>query len=202
MNVVVESAVTVPVLFQEPKEEVRSNCTNRITNTWYLSRVPEGVSIGEVLELDQCILPVALHNRCHEFFDEVIVLLALYTVVPKADVVGVLEEAAIVGSHIQSYGQTLLRLNPCANKSFFTITRLTLQMSSTCKSCIQRQFAHRDSHAMNSQVSEAQDPLPVSDNDGANVILWPVAQEVVDVALVVDRDEQTLKREPEPQASG
>ena len=44
------------------------------------------------------------------------------------------------------------------------------------------------------KIGLTENPLAVGDHDGPDVILRPVAQNVVDVALVVDRDEQTLKK--------
>ena len=46
---------------------------------------------------------------------------------------------------------------------------------------------------LHSQISQPQDPLPVRDDDGPDVALGPVLQDVVDVALVVDGDEEALK---------
>lgn len=43
------------------------------------------------------------------------------------------------------------------------------------------------------QVTKSQDSFTVGDDDRPNVVLRPVAQDVVHVALVVDGDEQTLK---------
>ncbi len=43
------------------------------------------------------------------------------------------------------------------------------------------------------QVPKSQDSFTVSHDDSSDVILRPVSQDVVDVTLVVDRDEQTLE---------
>ena len=44
------------------------------------------------------------------------------------------------------------------------------------------------------QVTKSQNSFTVGDDDRPHVVLRPVAQDVVHVALVVDGDEQTLKK--------
>ena len=57
---------------------------------------------------------------------------------------------------------------------------------------VEGQFAHRNAHSLDAQIAQAQNPLPVGDHDGPHVVLGPVLHDVVDVAFVVDGDEQTL----------
>ena len=50
----------------------------------------------------------------------------------------------------------------------------------------QRQLADRDAHAVDAQVAEAEDALPVGDHDEANVLLRPVAEDLLDPAPALD----------------
>ena len=70
LDVVVEGAVGVAVLLEEP----------------------EGVLVAKVLKLDERVLAVVLHHGLHELVDEVVVLLARDAPVPAANVVHVLKK--------------------------------------------------------------------------------------------------------------
>jgi hypothetical protein len=55
-------------------------------------------------------------------------------------------------------------------------------------------FYKLPSHSTN-QVAKAQDSLSVGNDDGSDIVLRPVPQDVVHVTLVVDRDKKTLKKQ-------
>ena len=69
LDVVVEGAVGVAVLLEEP----------------------EGVLVAKVLKLDERVLAVVLHHGLHELVDEVVVLLPRDAPVPAANVVHILK---------------------------------------------------------------------------------------------------------------
>lgn len=79
-----------------------------------------------------------------------------------------------VGSDVQGDGQALVRFD-----------------AGQCG--VQSHFSHRDAHAVGAQVAEAEDALAVGDHNGPHVRLGPVAQDVVDVALVMDGDEEAAR---------
>ena len=85
LDVVVEGAVGVAVLFQQP----------------------EGVVVTKVLKLDQGVLAVPLYYSLHELLHKVVVLGAGHTLLPEADVVHVLQEVLVVCSHVKGDGQGL-----------------------------------------------------------------------------------------------
>ena len=74
LNVVVEGAVGVAVLFKES----------------------EGVVVTKVLKLDECVLAVVLHHSLHELVDEVIIFGTGHTLVLAAYVVHILEKCLII----------------------------------------------------------------------------------------------------------
>ena len=57
---------------------------------------------------------------------------------------------------------------------------------------VEGELADGDAHAVDAEVAEAEDALAVGDDNGAHVVLGPVLQDLVDVALVVDGDEKAL----------
>ena len=57
---------------------------------------------------------------------------------------------------------------------------------------VESELAHGDAHALGPQVPQAEDPLAVRHHDGPHVILRPVLEDIIDMALVVDGDEEAL----------
>src|SRR5690606_19899420 len=53
--------------------------------------------------------------------------------------------------------------------------------------------AHRDAHAIRALVAQAEDALPVGDDNDADIGYWPVFQDIADVTAVIDRDKQTAR---------
>lgn len=80
----------------------------------------------------------------------------------------------VVGSDVEGDGQALVRFD-----------------AGQCG--IQSHLSHGDAHAVGAQVAEAEDALAVSDHNGPHITLGPVAQDVVDVAFIVDGDEETAR---------
>lgn len=77
----------------------------------------------------------------------------------------------IIGANVKSDGQALVWLDAGQGR-------------------VQGELADGYAHALGSKVTEAEDALAVGDDDGSHVVLGPVFQHVVDVALVVDADEE------------
>ena len=48
-------------------------------------------------------------------------------------------------------------------------------------------------HTLHTQITQTQDTLAVSNNYGTDIIFGPVAQNVVDMTSIMDRDEHSLK---------
>uniref|UniRef100_A0A182SLI1 Uncharacterized protein n=1 Tax=Anopheles maculatus TaxID=74869 RepID=A0A182SLI1_9DIPT len=87
LNVVIKRAVRVAILVQK---------TERIV-------------VAKVLELNERVLTVTLHHRLHKLVDEIIILLALYALVPQPNVQRVLQQILVVRSNIDHDRQTLVR---------------------------------------------------------------------------------------------
>jgi len=63
----------------------------------------------------------------------------------------------------------------------------------TSQGGVESQFSHWNAHSLGAQIAQTQNPLSVGDHDGSDVILWPVLQDVVDVAFIMDGNKQALK---------
>jgi len=46
---------------------------------------------------------------------------------------------------------------------------------------------------MNYQITKTKDSLTICDNNGSHIILWPISQDVINMALVMDGNEETLE---------
>jgi hypothetical protein len=57
---------------------------------------------------------------------------------------------------------------------------------------VDRQLSDRDTHAVGAQVAEAEDSLSVGDDDDADVLLRPVAQDPADLSAIRRGDEEAL----------
>jgi hypothetical protein len=57
---------------------------------------------------------------------------------------------------------------------------------------VDRQLSDRDTHAVGAQVAEAEDSLSVGDDDDADVLLRPVAQDPADLSAIRRGDEEPL----------
>ena len=78
--------------------------------------------------------------------DEVVVARAGDPVVPPAEVHGVRQQPGVVGPGVQQHGQGARRVDAPQHR-------------------VQRQLADRDAHAADALVTQAQNPLPVGDDD-------------------------------------
>lgn len=61
-----------------------------------LLQQPEGVSVAEVLELNQAVLPIPAHDGLHELFDELVVLRAANAPLAQTDVERVVQHGLVV----------------------------------------------------------------------------------------------------------
>ena len=50
---------------------------------------------------------------------------------------------------------------------------------------VEREFAHRDAHALGAQIAEAEDPLPIRHDDHVDLASGPVAEHLGDAPAVV-----------------
>lgn len=123
------------------------------------------------LYLDESILSVALNDGLHELVDEVIIRLARHSLVLQTDIERIVQELLVVGADVQDDGETLVGLD-------------------AGQGSVEGQLPDGDAHAVGAQVSQAEDALSVRDDDGADVLFRPIPEHAVDVALVVDGDEE------------
>ena len=125
---------------------------------------------GEVLPLQQDAGQFSSH-RLDEPVNEVVVGGTVDTVVPPAEVHGVVEKLGVVGADVKENRQRAGRVDPAQRR-------------------VQGQLPDRDSHAANALVTQAQNPLPVGDDDNVNLLAGPVAQDLPDTVAVGVGDEQ------------
>ena len=57
---------------------------------------------------------------------------------------------------------------------------------------VEGQLSNRNAHPLDAKIAKAENSLAVRDDNGTHVILGPISQDVVNVALVMYRDEETL----------
>ena len=125
---------------------------------------------GEVLPLQQHVGQLGAHGL-DEPVDEVVVVGAADTAVPPAKVHGVVEEFGVVGADVEQHRQGARRVD-----------------ATQCR--VQRQLADRDAHAADALVTQAENPLPVGDDDDVDLPPGPVVQDLRDAVAVGIGDEQ------------
>ena len=130
----------------------------------------QGVRGGEVLPLQQDARQFSSH-RLNEPVNEVVVGGTVDTVVPPAEIHGVVEELGVVGADVKENRQRAGRVDPAQRR-------------------VQGQLPDRDAHAADALVTQAQDPLPVGDDDDVDLPARPVAQDLPDTVAVGVGDEQ------------
>ena len=111
-----------------------------------------------------------MRDRLDEELDEVVVLAAPDALAPPADVGGVVEALLVVRAHVEEDGQRSGRIAAAAER-------------------VERQLADGNAHAAGALVSQAEDALPVGDNDDLDVPAHVGEDRLHLVALWV-RDEQ------------
>jgi hypothetical protein len=89
--------------------------------------------VGEVLKLNQ-YAGKDIARRINELIDQLVVLAAAQPVLTQTDVVRILQQLLVVRAHVQHHRQAQLRMHAGARG-------------------IEREFAHRDAHAVGSQVT-------------------------------------------------
>ena len=130
----------------------------------------QGVWGGEVLPLQQHVRQFGPHCL-DKPADEVVVVGATDTAVAPAEVYGVVEEFGVVGADVEEHRQGARRVDATQGR-------------------VQRQLADRDGHAADALVTQAEDPLPVGDNDDVYFSPGPVVQDLPDAVAVGVGDEK------------
>ena len=128
--------------------------------------------VGEILELDH---HARKHFRCsgNEFVQQLVIGHAGEPALAQPDIERVFEHRRIVAADVEGDRQAQLRMHACTRG-------------------IQRQLAHRNSHAVGAQVAQAENALAVGDDDDAGLV-GPVAQQLRDASAVVGADEQAAR---------
>ena len=114
------------------------------------------MKIREVLELDATVREDFLH-RSHELFEKRVVLVSPNARLMQPEVKRIGQQRFIVGTHIKCDGQRDLGRHAGAGG-------------------VERQLTHRDAHAVDAQVAQAEDALAVGDDREPDVFLRPVPQ--------------------------
>lgn len=85
LNIIIESAVLVPVLFQQ------SEC----------------ILVGKIFKLDERVLAVTANHCLHELVDKVVICLPSNSFLVESDVVRIFQKGLSVGSNIKHDWKTL-----------------------------------------------------------------------------------------------
>ena len=131
-----------------------------------------GVRGEEVLELDQGAR-IPLLDGVHELVDEIEVGLPLEAPLGVAEIERVAQQLLVVGADVERHGQALAGRDARAGG-------------------VERQLPDRNPHAVRAEIAQPQDALAVGDDDHADVLLGPVAEDALDVAPIFGRDEEAL----------
>jgi hypothetical protein len=128
---------------------------------------------GEILPLQQHTGQFGAHGL-DEPVDEIVVAGAGQSMMPPAKVHGVGQEPGVVGADVQKDRQSARRID-------------------TTQRRVQRQLADRDAHATDALVTQAQNPLPVGDDDDVNLPPGPVTQDLPDAVTIGIGDEKATR---------
>ena len=140
---------------------------------------PEGIVVGEILELDHHAGKDAL-RRNDEFIHQLIVRGAAQTALFHADVELVVEQFHVVRAHVEHHRQAGVGMHAGAGD-------------------VERELAHRNPHAIGAEVAQPENALAISDDDDPGAVR-PVPEHGCDAAAVVSGDEypaRTLVDVPE-----
>ena len=99
------------------------------------------VDVGEILPLQAAFRKQLLH-RLYELVDEGVVLRAAHAVLAQAEIERVFEQRLVVGADVEHDRQGQLRRHAGAGG-------------------VERQLAHRDAHAADAEIAEAEDALAI-----------------------------------------
>ena len=121
------------------------------------------VDVGEILPLEAALRKQLLH-RLDELVDERVVFRAAHAVLAQAEIERVVEQSLVVGADVERDRQGQLRRHAGAGG-------------------VERQLAHRDAHAADAEVAQAEDALAVGHDDEADVRLRPVGEQFAQPAL-------------------
>lgn len=130
--------------------------------------------IAKVLELDEGVLAITPHHSLHELINEVIVFASHHTLLSQTHIQRILQQINVIGAHIHHNGQTLMWLDASQRR-------------------VQRQLAHRDTHAAGTQVTQAQDTLAVCHTNCTHIRLGPVLHYVEDVTTIIEGHKETMR---------
>lgn len=113
----------------------------------------------EVLPLQQHVGQLLAH-RGDELIDERVVIVVVDTSVPPSQIPRVIEQFAVVGSHIEHDRQGASGVD-------------------TTNERVEGQLSDRDAHAADALIAQAEDPLSIGHHDHVDLTLGPVVQHLV-----------------------
>ena len=99
MDIIVEGAIGVPILFQK-SEGLKSKYLFIITPAHFNPHEGTDIVIAKIFELDQGVLTIAFNYCSHELINEVIVGFPGDPFVSGSDVIFVIKEALIIGPYV------------------------------------------------------------------------------------------------------
>lgn len=144
--------------------------------------------VSEVFELDKHLFSPFVSNRLHEFLDEFFVLFSLHSWKFDAWVHRVFQKILIICANVD------LSANTYKYKLEYTNLDWKSHVRTNAGACsVKGELADGNSHSLAAEIAKAEDTLAVSDNNGADICLWPVVENRSDVSFVVNRNEEATR---------
>ena len=128
--------------------------------------------IGEILELDEDAWEY-LSRSGDKLVHQFVIRLTGDAFLAQADVIGIVQQALIVGADVEHHRQAELGVNAGAGR-------------------VERKLADRNAHAVGAKIAEAQDALAVGHHNQLGGVR-PVSQNRRDTSAIVGADEQAAR---------
>src|ERR1700733_3000246 len=135
-----------------------------------------GIGAGKVLPLQKDVRPAFLYAT-YKKIDKSVILFATDPVLPPPDVGRALEPIFVVGSYIEQYRKTMLRMNPTQRG-------------------VEGHLSDRDTHASRALITEPKDALPVANHDAFHVVIAGMIQYLFDAIFIRIAEKQTARLSP------
>ena len=138
---------------------------------------PRRVGAGKILPLQKNVRPAAFHSA-HEGLDKIVVLLAADAMMLPADINRIVQQFRVVRAHVEQHGQALLGRNAAQRR-------------------VERHLADGNAHAAGALVTEAENALPVADDDAAHLVVARVGEDLRDAVFVRVAQEKAARLAPD-----
>ena len=161
----------------QPRNRHRGRALNVIIKAWDLVLPTleqfESVRILEILKLDHHIWPTFTRGF-NEFLDQSVIVVAVNALLLQTEVQRITQVAFVVGANVKRHGKNMLRIDAGAGS-------------------VKRELADRNTHAVDAQVTQAQNALAVGHHDHLHIVRGHIFDQFAHATAVVDRHIQTAR---------